>query len=257
MKFRKLVIAGIVATVSGVTIAAPTAGFDGFVNANVQILDDGDSVNFWGGRSSISYQSPQNIGLQLDATYNQGSESGFDVSFQDTALHLFYRDDQFLLGGLLQRSSFGFESFSVATNIYGVEGQIYLDRLTFDLKAGFQQFKFGDTETANLLAAEARYFLEDNWRLSLGYNNSKFLGENFGVWEVGTEYRLSNSPISVFGKYAQATGDSDAKLYSVGLSYNFGSGSTLIARDRSGASLNPINALSTLFSSDIPFPMEE
>jgi hypothetical protein len=222
------------------------------------------------GFASGAYNFTPILGAQGDLVLNLSrgeieSETKVEGTDIDAALHLFYRDSgTFLLGGLIQagtsetlyESSYG-ETYN--TFYAALEGQVFLDNFTLYGQLGllnWQHDEFDDLEFAGHFATiEARYFLSPDFRIEahLGFaayelSESEFGGStiNFGA---SAEYRLTDSPISLFAKYDFYSASLDADdatrtdhRFLVGAKFNFGTG-TLIERDRAGASLKPVDTI--------------
>lgn len=242
-------------------------------------------------RGSIAYQDPSHLGVQFDALYSQDNMKYAKLSTIDLAAHAFYRNDKFLLGLFGQYKQPKLRNEDYSADIYGQffspdqvffggEAQGYFGNLTITGQLARQEFinqsqsssidvsgnvvdvfKYG-----NVATLKANYFINNNWKATAGftYNNIEMNGLLYEAsatesrsrkFSLGTEYRLSNYPISFYGDYTynkfnyevpNADGieginsrmNTNALL--VGIKYNFGTDS-LKARDRSGASLDPIN----------------
>ena len=105
---------------------------------------------------------------------------------------------------------------------------------------------------------EARYFLDPDFKIE-AHIGADTVGDNHLIatdWlatttvhvGAGAEYRLPNSPISIFGKYdySRATFPDATDIsvsdnrFLIGAKFNFDS-TSLLDRDRSGASLKPVD----------------
>lgn len=260
--FNKFLISAAVASMSCAAMAAQPGYFDGYISGHVSDnkIDLGGSESFtsYGVRASASYVGTQNFGGQLDVFHNQGRWQGIDLKFQDIAGHAYYRNQQYLIGGLIQKSSTGLDSLSFTSTLMGVEGQYYFDRTTVGAKLGNQSldlppgfFGPGFSPSGLFWEVDARYFVTDNWRVNASYSKAKLSesGDDLDSthYSLGTEYRLQNSNVSLFGRYMKAKtdfaglGDAENRTFMVGVTLNFGGSNSLIERDRKGASLNPVN----------------
>jgi hypothetical protein len=266
--FKKSFVALAVAATASTAFAAQPGYFDGYVSGHaaqnsVSFVGNDENFATFGIRGSASYQDPSNIGGQLDVYYSQGKTGDItfgppdlSVDFQDVALHVYHRNQEYLIGGILQRSTSSFGGLGISTNLYGVEGQYYIDRATLGLKVGSQKLDFGGigpgSASGIFIDAEVRYFIEDNWRVNAGFasNSLDLDGPTARTthWNIGTEYRLSNSPVSLFARYmnnsTKISGESLSlknDTYMVGATLNFGGSKSLFERDRKGATLNPVN----------------
>lgn len=204
------------------------------------------------------------------------------VKTTDIAGHVFWRNDGFLIGafgqyGLTSADLFESVGLDVDRVYAGAEAQAYWGNFTLYAQAGYQSADLGfgglgaglDEVDGFFVNAEARYFVTDNWKAFLkgGYNTASLDVEaldfelDFDTFTVGggTEYRFDNSPISVFAnaEYINSEtdgltdfglaeeGEFDSVKVMAGLKLNLGT-QTLIERDRSGASLDPVK--DTLFN---------
>ena len=253
---------------------------DEFLNNN-KVTDD--SYNL---RGSFAYQDPSNLGFQFDGLYSQNQIKYAKVSTVDLAGHAFYRNEKFLLGMFGQYknpklhfkdgdgSADGFlkngilnTAFAKEQVFFGGEAQGYFGDLTLTGQLARQHFinKGQDGSVDSIYSkgvvatAKADYFINDNWKLTSGYSHNKvdFSADakyKIHKFSVGTEYQLTNYPVSFFGDFTRNKLNFDVNygdvegLYApsqrnqtlmVGLKYNFG-GNSLKSRDRTGASLDPI-----------------
>lgn len=230
------------------------------------------------GAASAAVSITPTLGAQGDVVYRTqqfGDSSdylgGLSEHDFEAALHGFTRNDQYLAGvfgqygegfGGLEGGVFGLD----LTHVFGgVEGQFFVnDAFTLYGQLGGKHYDFGSLASATGLFGtfEARYFLQPDFRIDahVGYetldfgegsSSTPFTGggqENTFNIGVGAEYRLTGTPFSVFGKYDYARNSFDGESGSVsdnrvlvGLKFNFDA-PTLLARDRSGASLKPVES---------------
>lgn len=227
--------------------------------------------------ASAAYDFSGGTGLQGDIlvraqdinTVNFGK---FNERSIDVTIHGYHRQTgQYLLGvigqygdTLLFNSSTPPNTFENTRGYAGLEAQFYLQDLTFYVQAGVQDgryWNYGATMSGSFANLEARYFPIPNLKLfahagieRLANDSDELAGMNAGV---GAEYQLADAPISVFARYDFARVDNLEKEIShdnrflVGVKINFGT-QTLEARDRTGATLIPIEtATSMLFNPPI------
>ena len=246
---------------------------DGFVSlaagaGSAAFADDGTTFRGMSleGAASAQYDVTALLGFQGDLIVR--SQTYTDVidltewSF-DGALHSFTRDSQkYLLGGFVQVGRDGFlvngerSTYEIGRTYAGIEGQVFLDKLTLYGQAGATQLAYpGLQETGWFANAEARYFLTPDFKLEAHVGGDRlsstgqFLGETDTVrLGIGAEYRLPEAPFSLFAKYdythqmfGGTFGYNDNRVVA-GIKFNIG-GDTLLARDRSGASLKPIDSV--------------
>lgn len=239
-------------------------------------------------RASASYQDPSKFGLQLDGVYSKRNLDKADISTVDLAGHLFYRNERFLVGafGQYRNPKLNISTNDYSANFisnyaadiavseqafWGVEGQAYFGDITVSGQLAKQQFinqkdisgqgtLLNDGYVANL---KARYFLKDNWKVEASYAYNKININQGGIpvngdftntadqqsFGIGTEYRLTDNPLSMFAQYNRnqisiGNWNVDSNQFFAGLKINFGS-TSLKARDQSGASLDPVSQTST------------
>jgi hypothetical protein len=255
---------------------------DGFVSIAVggaaQAVDfPGGSVSGNGvsleGAAGGAYNFSATLGFQGDVVFGSQAYSGDIVGGEtvnnrntDVAIHAFYRNDQYLIGGFGQYSNntYTFGDYGSAQSLDqfygGVEGQVFFGNATLYGQAGAQQVRsFGESVNGIFGTLEARYFLEPNFKIeahigadTVGSSTSEiFDGDPITTLHAGAgaEYRLDNSPISFFAKYdygratfSEETNVSEAESrFLIGAKFNFES-QTLVDRDRTGASLKPVDS---------------
>ncbi|MDR3473219.1 MAG: hypothetical protein P4M09_16285 [Devosia sp.] len=271
-----LVLASVSASFAGPPAAAPAGLADAFVaiaGGGAWIDADG-AVNTGTGRTlnataSGEYNITPSLGVQGDVVYRgrnwsyPGTSSQLDMHNFEGALHGFTRSEQYLLGvfaqygdGYLGIADGSLIGVDVSHVFGGVEGQLFVGNATLYAQAGAKRYAFGDLTTATgyFGTFEARYYLQPNFKIEahVGYdtlNDVSSLGylvgnENTVSLGASGEYRFADTPFSVFAQYdyvkntLPSSSSSDQRVL-VGVKLNFDS-PTLLDRDRSGASLKPI-----------------
>jgi len=231
------------------------------------------------GAASAAVSITPALGAQGDVVYRTqqfGASNdylgGLNEHDFEAALHGFTRSDRYLAGAFAQYGE-GYGGFEGGlfgldlTHVFGgVEGQYFVnDALTLYGQLGGKHYDFGDVASATGLFGtfEARYFLQPDFRIDahIGYETLNFDNGTGGTTPfggggqentfnigVGAEYRLTGTPFSVFGKYDYANNSFSGQSGSVadnrvlvGVKFNFDA-PTLLARDRSGASLKPVES---------------
>lgn len=211
------------------------------------------------------------LGAQGDirAAFRSYEQSGMelDTTSFDGALHGFYREqDQFLVGAFFQfggdQLSSGHFEIDVSRNYAGAEAQVYLDNLTLYGQVGVQQYEMdesGSTLSMNgwFGSLEARYFLTPDLKIEAHVGVSAYdldFIETVAFTTVsagiGAEYKLENLPISLFASYdfystsydfdGGPAPTLDEQRLMVGVKFAIGEDS-LLARDRNGATLKPVD----------------
>ena len=213
------------------------------------------------------------FGFQADGQYersaNNGGE-GYGDLVTNTGLlaaHAFARNATGLVGVIGQANSTS-DNFGGDTQnrryFIGAEGQYFLGAVTLYGQVAYQDYSIINTTNVDVggtgfnLAGQVRYFATPDLMLALkaDYEKLNGTGEANGIdvssWRVGgrAEYRFAATPISAFGdlsyrssevSYNSTYKENETRAL-VGLKLNFGS-KTLFERDRSGASLDPIDAM--------------
>lgn len=273
---RRVLAASALALLSVSPALADPSGFvsigGGIDNVSVEFGGDSESVDGSAIQLLASgvYMFTPTLGAQGDVVVNWRSHDlmgeTYDSNSIDGALHGFYREqDRFLVGSFFQ---FGGDTLSVdsfeadlSRRYAGAEGQVYLDNVTLYGQIGWQQMEqdaFGTSITADgwFGTFEARYFLTPDLRID-GH-------VGIATWEqtfpfdvtlttvnlgIGAEYKLENLPVSLFASYDYYTTSYDQTpsptvdrhRFLVGAKIAIGEDS-LLDRDRSGASLKPVEA---------------
>lgn len=271
--FKKTILAAALIAAAPLAAAADaqTGGFDMFVSGGLGYSSydlgsgapDVDDTNAEL-RASFAYTDKSGIGFQLDNVYTrQYMGDFFDYySTYDIAGHVYYRTPNWLVGGFYQNRSFSYETGDPSSDVsldasmddqqfYGVEAQGFFGNLTVGGVLGEHKMGFAGGAldgTGTLAGIEARYFMNDNWRIDAGYlyDNVDLNGVDLETqrFNLGTEYRFAGSPMSLFAQYSRInteidTYDMDEDRILAGVKFNFGKDS-LRKRDRDGASLNPV-----------------
>jgi hypothetical protein len=206
------------------------------------------------------------FGLQGDLVVSRGEMSYFIVSVDtsriDGALHAFYRQqDQFLVGGFVQAGSTEYsidtspgDDLSIDHVFAGLEGQLFLGNATLYGQVGrvnYSTDEYDDDVSGMFATAELRYYLEPNLKIEAhgGITSLDSEGTDATIYNlgIGAEYRLTDSPLSLFATLDHVSVDSDSSgslnvdsnRILVGAKISFGT-ETMIERDRSGASLKPM-----------------
>lgn len=176
--------------------------------------------------------------VQLDGQY-ANIDTG-ECDHLSLAAHLFSRNERFLWGGYVGRTSLTAVAGSVDEWHAGLEGQLYLARTTLTGAAGYTSFDVGGaSREVWSFDAEARHFFGDNFSVqaNAGYADAdaSLIGDGWSIG-LGAEYQLANAPISIYGGWQRA--DFAEEIESVGLGVRYSWNATLFERNRSGPSLN-------------------
>jgi hypothetical protein len=262
---------------------APVSVFDAYVavaagyswSDNNLINGDNDGARLQG-RGSFSYAFAPRFGFQGDGVFGHDWAKYKDIGLEDPttdatlAAHLFWRDPQLGALGLMAqytslktRLDFGRGSYAFDTDNYllGIEGQYFFGNASLYGQLAYHYADtafFGDSLDGDGLAAvgQLRYFATPDWLIALkgGYDRVELSGDGETLtvksWLFGarTEYRLANSPFSLFGEVTYSNtnydfggfDDKDRETRAmIGFKFNFGAPS-LLDRDRAGAAFDPI-----------------
>jgi len=217
---------------------APAPAVDGI---NGKVDGFGGSVakrSLYGGEGALSVPLGGSYGLQIDGA---GGSLG-DSSFASTAGHLFWRDPSIgLLGGYVSYTHWdAFSGVNLAK--YGAEGAWYAGRWTLEgvagVESGSQKTLFGTngiTTKVNLATrgfdhVTASYYVNDNWKLSIGQLYTG--GRN--ALSLGTEYGFALGGGRMGALFAEGRiGEAGSNGIFGGLKIYFGQrDKTLIRRNR-------------------------
>ena len=193
------------------------------LNAKVEgAFGDIDGEGFGYGGGSVAAPLGHQFGVQLDLL-----GGSYDGEFIGSAGgHAFWRDPDVGLLGLYASYTEFDGNGGVHQSKYGVEGELYLDRLTL---SGVGGYAGGDVSTHGFSIANASYYLSDEFRLTLGhrYANRTHVGAAGAEGQVFSENGVG---VSLFAEGRLAEGN-EAAVWA-GLRLYFGADKTLIRRHR-------------------------
>ena len=279
---KRLGILGAAASLATLCLAVPAlADPTGFVSLGVgptsEEFDAGstDVVDGWAieALASGAYMFTSVLGAQGDVRFMQrtlsDSSDELTTSSFDGALHGFYREEGFLVGGFVQvgRDDYDFngsDQGEADRSYLGAEAQIFVDSLTLYGQGGMQRYEAGSSPSLGLSgwfgSLEARYFLTPNFSIESRIGVSSLDFEIASVTSttvsagIGAEYKLDNMPLSLFASYDFASTsfdlgpDADIRDHRFLIGARFALGEdTLLNRDRNGASLEAVKPLGTPF----------
>jgi hypothetical protein len=173
------------------------------------------------------------------------------ISNFGAAGHIYWRNpSSHALGGFGAIEGYDNASSFDGTKRYhlGVEGQVYLDRVTLYGQAYTGRHTINSSTAAiRGVRGMARYFATDNLRFEgeIGYRELATSSGSADTVVLGAEatYRFDDSPVSVFGRYqydhitSSDTGRADIHKYVAGVKLSLGS-KTLFEEDRHGATMD-------------------
>lgn len=257
-----LATAALLTTAAGPALADPSGFVGGQVGRGTMTEDSiGQSASYADLRGTLGMDLSPAFTLQGDLIYTYTGLQGLDTHVFGGALHLSHRlENGLLLGGIVQYDhSVQYEkgTYESSRALAGLEAQYALDRVTLYGQAGGLAHLDANESAYNhyglFATAQVRYFLTDDLRIDLRaaaihteLSNDPDYGTGTLAAGIGVEYRINESPVSLtanadYYRFTTETNDDvreDAR-FTVGLRFNFGN-QTLLERDRSGPSLDPV-----------------
>lgn len=232
---RKLFLGAVALAAIAIPTAAHAEG-SGDVHIGYRSVDDLDIEGVqYGGAAHVGFSNGWN--LQFDAQNSRFDDLGpGSITTTQGAAHAFYRTEGWSAGGFI---SYGDALFDAAYGL-GAEGALYLDRFT--VSGSLEHITFDNdlfiAEDSALLAnLGGAFFITDNLEVHAGlhYLDADSV-DSIMDYSIGGEWRFDNSPFSVFADYRQHDEDAfDTNSWQIGARWSFGD-SSLLDRDRSGAS---------------------
>ncbi|MCF7975405.1 MAG: hypothetical protein K9N55_16430 [Phycisphaerae bacterium] len=178
-----------------------------------------------GGAGSVSLPIGTDFGIQFDGLF--GEINPDDV--HGAGLHAFWRDSSVGLIGLTAGHA---ELGKNETNRFGLEGEYYLEKITFTGNVGHQG---GDIDASPYAGVGGQYYLTDNTMVSGLISTSNDLER----YALGFETQTSVRGLSLFASLA--TGENHYEGAFLGLRFYFsGDNKSLIRRHRED---DPVNSL--------------
>lgn len=220
-------------------LAAPgvAAAQSGYAGLSYSTNDDTDLDT-----TALSGAAAIGSNFQLDAGYASVDGGSDTLDTWNIGGHLFARSGNFLWGGYVGYNSFDAGSSLDEWNAAG-EMQYYADRTTFSATLGYTQSEFFVDIDQWSLDGEVRHFVTDNFSIqgNLGFASAEADSSSTDLdsttYGVGAEWQFASAPISIYGGWQTYDFDgSDSSSLGIGARWNWG-GTTLLERNRSGASL--------------------
>lgn len=260
-----------------------TNDFDGYASIGAGYnwkSDDGETPKGMHahGRGSFYAPLPGVFGLQLDGVYERNAYGSRDATEHTgtVATHVFARNQTGLVGVIAQGNYTTSTDGPADTarehdNRYfiGGEAQYFLTgNTTLYGQAAYQNYSFKLTPTSGATSTDGysavgqiRHYIGHDWMVQakLAYEymdlgNLEEFNKSASSWAVGAKvvYHIHGTPVSVFSEAQHRRSElkfdgmpsktETENRFLVGLKYIFGPKS-LLERDRSGASLDPFEAL--------------
>jgi len=188
------------------------------------------------------------LSMQVDAEVSSFETfGGGDQSGAGGTVHLVTREQGWMFGGFV--GGYTTDIFDLVAG--GGEGALYFERFTLAGTLAYVESDDLNTEGV-VLNAEGRYFVTRNFRLDgrLGFAQVDVNGANYDsfVAGAGAEYRLTDSPLSVFANVSHRNiEDFDAKTNALTLGVRWNFDPDLAYRDENGASLITAPSLASFF----------
>lgn len=241
---------------------------------------DGNDLSL---RGTLAYDFANNFGLQGDFVHSRSSFSladNFPADFgtegtretTDLALHAYYSEDNWRAGAFVQHRSHNHEfdaldpSADAAIDyssdvlspdelMLGIEGQGFFGDFDVTGQVGKVDWERVDVGGPGFkvdgifFSVDAGYLIHDNWRVGVNYSQSNLDndGEDFNINAISlnTEYRLNDSPVSLFASYTRHSfDDADTTIngdrFAAGIKISFGESGSSIRESRTKSSFNPV-----------------
>ncbi|UPT62017.1 MAG: hypothetical protein M0D54_16775 [Hyphomonadaceae bacterium JAD_PAG50586_4] len=214
-------------------VAAAQTGYVGAAISNTE-FDAGDDFDSYGVEGAVAFAGSGSIVFEVDAALSDSDDTDMGYGLVG---HVYSRNDSHLIGGFVGVAG----SDDSETWTVGVEAaKYYTDWTLAGAVAYGNNDDFGsDGWGAN---AEARYFINDNFRLNGNIGFATIDYDSFGEddafsYGLGGEYQFAALPVSVAAAWNHVEFDevsTEADTLSLAVRYNWGG--TLRDRDRNGAS---------------------
>lgn len=259
MSMNKILFVALLAsTPTAFAAEQPTGGFDGFVagavggtQSNSRWYNVSSTSNDFSG--SVAYTDSSKFGGQLDyVNFEQdfARPLQYKSEARDIAGHLYYREENWLLGAFAQTREFN-EIFRLATKeeFIAIEGQVYRDNIVLYGQLGTEKWITPWLVAEGpFISASLSYFVDDNLRVTGKIDGVHEVGHAYAYdqtnYGLSVEYRMASSPVSVFASYLKID-ETDSyswrmstDLVMIGAKFSFGKGS-LKESVRQGAGLTP------------------
>lgn len=235
MRIRNVLLgSAVVALMAAPGVAQAGSGYAGvsYSSADPSVGSEVDTINV---TAAAVFELSEAWDVQVDGQFGRVEASGFNHTYNAAAAHVFHRNDTFLIGGYLGTEE---AAFNVDAQHLGVEGQLYVSRVTFDAGVDFTNAESGVLdETGYTARAGATVFVMENLSLGVSYRIMDAGPLDSETIAARAEWQLGDGPLSFTAGYRTSEVEPfDSEAYEIGLRWNFGGGS-LLERSRTGASL--------------------
>jgi opacity protein-like surface antigen len=248
----KKFLVGAVATAALLVPAVASADTNAVVGLQYGSTDYGiGDIDEYDINAAFSHDMSNGWLFQFDGERGRLSDDGGgpDLDTGYAAGHLGVRNENHALAGFV-----GFQDFfGISGTSFGVEGQMYLNNIVLGGSLG--HVDFGDADFgATSLQLDGAYFFSPNLSVNALVAQSEGTDDFDTDWTsygVGGEYRFNN-PLSInAGWRTDDFEGGEADTWTIGLSYDFGTGS-LHERATTGPSLQGARNLSNTAGAILP-----
>jgi hypothetical protein len=196
----------------------------------------GDDIDVWSGGGSIAAGITNGINVQGDVSFSSADFGGSDnLDIWNFGGSLFYRAPQFVIGANVANSSFELDPLDYDITNYGGFGEFYAgDMVTLFANGGWLDGDFD--QDGSYIGGGIRVYPMPNLGLTGSISHNTSDGGDGTQYGVRGEFMFSEMvPVSVYGGYDRADGDgADTDIWTIGVRWQFGTGGTLVQRDRTG-----------------------
>jgi hypothetical protein len=202
-----------------------------YSNTDVESFD----FDSYGINGAFSHDFSNATVFQFEGASTRIDAGGCCISSGYAAAHYGLRNDTYALAGFVS-----FDELFVYSGLgLGIEGQYYLNNIVLNGSIGYADFDDIDVSTT-VASVDGTYFFTPNLGLTglVAVSDDEVYGDDTTTYGISGEYRLANSPTSFeLGVRQTDVFDDDATVWSIGVNFDFGTGS-LQERATSGPSFS-------------------
>lgn len=235
MKKRLLGAAALISLVLPTAAEAATGHIDlSYAGADIEGVTSHSSD--YGIAGAVNFNLSHDFDVQADANLLD-VENGSNKVMGRASLHLLHREPTFAYGFFVSDEQG--PSGTGQTYDTGAEAQFYVERVNFDAGVSFAKID-GLSDDGARLRFGMDFFPTDDFSFGAHAQDLEGSHGNLTVLSANFAYSPDNSPYTLFAAYRRGDdtlySNADAETVQVGLRFNFGTGGSLLARSRSGAS---------------------
>ena len=245
----KKVLVGAAAVAALMTPSLAAADTSGYASFSINSLDDdndGNKEDYLEFNGAVVGSLGGSWNVQFDASAQDMGHSNHTDNMSTTIVHAFWRGESFAFGGFG-----GVTTGEIDGPLLGAEAALYLDRFSLAGSAFFGGDRESGDDPITGYGAAGTFFLSDNFSLGADVNYYEFyenVAQDGTIYGVNAEYQFGGGPFSIYGGYHISDEDyfgtdKEVTSFTLGGRLNFGT-STLLERDRSGASMPGASQLS-------------